>query len=419
MVQRSDISIAGRYRLVTELGSGAMGTVWRAQDERLNRPVAVKELRPPPDLSDAERAVFYRRTLREARTPAQLKHPSIIDVYDVVVEHGCPWIVMEFVEAPNLDQLIEKEGPIPPAKVADIAVQLLDALSVAHEAGILHRDIKPSNVLLAAKGRVVLTDFGLAISDGAARITASDSFMGSPAYVAPEVARGDQATPQSDLWSLGATLYTAVEGRPPYDRENVMATLSAVLTEEPAPLVRAGVMAPIINGLLQKNPSRRLSHERTADRLDRAIHGPRTARPREPEPRKRLTMALALIAATCATFGIGIGALVVGLINQSPAASNSTAPTVPQANAPRQQPQGASANALVIRAVGGNCQIFVAEPGNIEVLFNGAMDAGDVARFDKPQLNLSIKGKVTDCEIWINGRQQTQGQTTYTITKGQ
>src|SRR2546422_4736776 len=131
MVQRSDIAIAGRYRLHTELGSGAMGTVWRAHDERLHRPVAVKELRPPPDLTDEERAVFYRRTLREARTPAQLKHPSIIDVYDVVVEHGCPWIVMELVEAPNLDQLIHEEGPLDPARVADIARQLLDALSTA------------------------------------------------------------------------------------------------------------------------------------------------------------------------------------------------------------------------------------------------------------------------------------------------
>lgn len=410
MVQRSDTSIADRYRLIAELGSGAMGTVWRAHDQRLSRPVAVKELRPPADLDDDERAVFYRRTLREARTPAQLKHPSIIDVYDVVVEHGCPWIVMELIEAPNLDQLIQRDGPLPPARVAEIAKQLLDALATAHHAGVLHRDIKPSNVLVTETGRVVLTDFGLAISNGSARITRSDSFMGSPAYVAPEVAKGGAATPASDLWSLGATLYTAVEGKPPFDKENVMATLSAVLTEEPATPRRAGELAPLITGLLQKNPARRLSHERATDRLERAIVGPRTARRRrEEDPRRRLLIALALIAATCATCGIGAGALAVGLVKQSRASTGSSSST-PAAS--RQSaaaaPAGVYNHDLVVQATGDNCQIYVGEPGGAVIDYNAVLPKGQEAMWDKPQLTLVVHD-ASSCRVWINGTQQQGG----------
>jgi serine/threonine protein kinase len=409
MTQQSDVLIAGRYRLVTELGSGAMGTVWRAHDQRLDRTVAIKELRPPPDLNDEERAVFYRRTLREARTPAQLSHPSIIDVYDVVVEHGCPWIVMELVEAPNLDQLIAKEGPLAPAKVADIARQLLDALSTAHNAGILHRDIKPSNVLLSDNGRVVLTDFGLAITDRSARITRSDSFMGSPAYVAPEVARGEKATPQSDLWSLGATLYTAVEGRPPYDHPNVMATLSAVLTEDPAPLLRAGELAPVINGLLQKNPLRRMTHARVLDRLDRAVAGPRTQRrvQRDSNPRRRLVIALSLIAATCATCGIGAGAMAVGMTQDSPKDKAGDSPSASAAARPA--PAGAAGNALVVQAIGDNCKVYLGIPGNSEVLYNAVLPRGKDLQFDQDGLNV-VFDDPSSCRVWINGKEQPAGR---------
>ncbi|MCW2887732.1 MAG: eukaryotic-like serine/threonine-protein kinase [Streptosporangiaceae bacterium] len=422
MTQQSDVLIAGRYRLVTELGSGAMGTVWRAHDERLDRTVAIKELRPPPDLNDEERAVFYRRTLREARTPAQLSHASIIDVYDVVVERGCPWIVMELVEAPNLDQLIAKEGPLPPAKVADIARQLLDALSTAHNAGILHRDIKPSNVLLSDNGRVVLTDFGLAITDRSARITRSDSFMGSPAYVAPEVARGEKATPQSDLWSLGATLYTAVEGRPPYDHPNVMATLSAVLTEDPAPLQRAGELAPVINGLLQKNPLRRMTHARVLDRLDRAVAGPRTQRQRQRDgnPRRRLMVALALIAATCATCGIGAGAMAVGMTHDSPKQPAGASPSESSHSA-KGPPSGAAANALVVQATGDNCKVYLGIPGNAEVLYNGVLPKGQGLQYDLNTLTAVFEDP-SSCRVWINGKEQAAGRPNvrqeYTVQKG-
>jgi tRNA A-37 threonylcarbamoyl transferase component Bud32 len=384
-----------------------MGTVWRAHDERLDRTVAVKELRPPPNLNDEERTVFYRRTLREARTPAQLSHPSIIDVYDVVVEDGCPWIVMELVEAPNLDQLIEKEGPLPPAKVADIARQLLDALSTAHNAGILHRDIKPSNVLLSDNGRVVLTDFGLAISDRSARLTRSDSFMGSPAYVAPEVARGEKATPQSDLWSLGATLYTAVEGRPPYDHPNVMATLSAVLTENPAPLQRAGPLAPVINGLLQKSPLRRMTHARVVDRLERAVAGPRAQRQRDTNPRRRLLIVLALIAATCATCGIGAGAMAVGMTHDSPKERSGASPGQ-QAQPAMGVPSSAAANALVVQATGDNCKVFLGAPGNAQVLYNAVLPKGQDLQYDVELT--AVFEDPSSCRVWINGKEQPAGR---------
>jgi len=269
MTQTEPFVLAKRYRLLHALGHGAMGTVWRAHDELLERDVAIKEIRFPAELDENERVVFYRRTLREARAPARVRHKSIIEVYDVVQEHARPWIVMELIEAPTLEQHLKANGPMRPEDAAMLGKQLVAALEEAHAAGVLHRDIKPSNVLLAP-GRVVLTDFGLAVTNGSSTITKVGTFVGSPAYVAPEVARGDKATPESDLWSLGATLYTAVEGRPPFDYENVMATLSAVLTQDPAPTQRAGDLGPVINGLLQRNPKKRLTHAKLADRLDRA-----------------------------------------------------------------------------------------------------------------------------------------------------
>ncbi|TDC00814.1 serine/threonine-protein kinase, partial [Actinomadura bangladeshensis] len=319
MSQSERLVLATRYRLVSEIGQGANGTVWRGHDELLDRAVAIKELRLPEDLSEDDRVVFYRRTLREARAPAQLRTHSIVEVYDVVIEQGRPWIVMEMIEAPSLEQLIERSGPLPPERVAHIGRALLDALNVAHKAGIVHRDLKPSNVLLDGD-RVVLTDFGLAFSSGSASLTKTGHFMGSPAYVAPEVAAGEKATPRSDLWSLGATLYAALEGRPPFERENVMATLSALANESTPSPQNAGALAPVITGLLEKNPTRRLSHARAVDRLERALAGPRSGR-RPPTPRYRLMAVIALIGATVASCGIGATALIVGMMKESPGPS--------------------------------------------------------------------------------------------------
>ncbi|WP_198679387.1 serine/threonine-protein kinase [Thermomonospora amylolytica] len=405
MSQSERLVLATRYRLVSEIGQGANGTVWRGHDDLLDRAVAIKELRLPADLGEEERVVFYRRCLREARAPAQLRTPSIVEVYDVVIEQGRPWIVMELIEAPNLEQLIEREGPLPPERVAYIGRQLLDALAVAHRSGIVHRDLKPSNVLLDGD-RVVLTDFGLAFSSGATSLTKSGHFMGSPAYVAPEVAAGERATPQADLWSLGATLYAALEGHPPFERGNVMATLSALANEDPPPAQNAGPLAPVLNGLLQKNPLRRLSHARAVDRLERAM-SPRRAARRQATPRYRLAVVVGLVAATLASCGVGVGALIVGMVRESP--GQAVADDGRDATArPVTAPPAAATNPLVIRAVGDTCRIFVAEAGSLNLEFRGTMARGEERVFDKPRLSAVIYDSAA-CEVWVNGRKQPMG----------
>ncbi|WP_345354412.1 serine/threonine-protein kinase [Actinoallomurus liliacearum] len=281
MAESQDRLLSGRYRLIEEIGRGGMGVVWWAHDEAADREVAVKEVHLPPSLRPRERLNLIKRTNREAMSAGRLNHPNLIAMYEVVVEDDRPWLVMEYVAARSLEDVFVDDGPISPVRVADIGRQLLDALRAAHEAGIVHRDVKPSNVLLENSGRVVLTDFGIATYEGATTLTQSGTFMGSPAYVAPEVARGERASPASDLWSLGATLYAAVEGRPPYDFETAMATLSALVTAEPDPPVRAGQLRPLLDGLLQKDPVRRLTTERAVTLLATTTAPPLPPRPAE------------------------------------------------------------------------------------------------------------------------------------------
>ncbi|MFL6053666.1 MAG: protein kinase domain-containing protein [Actinoallomurus sp.] len=281
VAESQDRLLSGRYRLIEEIGRGGMGVVWWAHDEAEEREVAVKEVHLPPSLRPRERLTLIKRTNREAMSAGRLNHPGLIAIYDVVVEDDRPWLVMEYVAARSLEDVFVDDGPISPARVAEIGRQLLDALRAAHAAGIVHRDVKPSNVLLETSGRVVLTDFGIATYEGATTLTQSGTFMGSPAYVSPEVARGERASPASDLWSLGATLYAAVEGRPPYDFETAMATLSALVTSEPDAPARAGPLRPVLQGLLHKDPARRLTAERAAALLAAAIAPPLPSRPAE------------------------------------------------------------------------------------------------------------------------------------------
>jgi serine/threonine protein kinase len=250
--------VGGRYRLTTVVGRGGMGTVWRAHDELLDRVVAVKEVLLPPGLDAPERDILYQRTFREARASARLSHPGVVTVHDVVREDGRPWIIMQFVQARPLQEIIDQDGPLRPRRVAEIGLQLLEALNHAHAAGILHRDVKPSNVMISDDGRAVLTDFGIAQMPGEVTLTQTGLVMGSPAYIAPERAQGDKAMPASDLWALGATLYTAVEGHSPYERGDAMAALAATLTEDPPPPRRAERLGPIIQGLLVRDPTRRM-----------------------------------------------------------------------------------------------------------------------------------------------------------------
>ncbi|GAA4226562.1 serine/threonine protein kinase [Streptosporangium album] len=264
--------VAGRYRLLEPIGEGGMGVVWRAHDELLDRVVAVKEVRYR-GVDEAERADLNRRTIREARTAGRLDHPSVIIVHDVVEEEGRPWIVMQMVRSRSLGQVVRENGPLAPERVASVGLQVLGALLAAHAAGVLHRDVKPENVLLAHDGRVVLTDFGIASMAQETGITRTGGMVGTPAFLPPERLHGLAATPESDLWSLGATLYAALEGRPPFERATAAATMMAVLHGEPAPLTHTGPLADAVLGLMAKDPATRMTAEHATALLGRAAAG--------------------------------------------------------------------------------------------------------------------------------------------------
>ncbi len=259
--------IAGRYNLQHPIGRGAMGVVWRARDQLLDRDVAVKEVVISALIGADERHNAYQRTLREARTAARLSHRGVVAVYDVAEEDGRPWIVMELVPSQSLDQVLVVDGRLPSARACRIGQQLLSALAAAHAAGVLHRDVKPSNVLIATNRtgegwdeRAVLTDFGIAQFEGDPRLTQTGMVMGSPGFTAPERIRGSDASPASDLWSLGATIYAAVEGRGPYEqRGGAITTMSAIINEDAPIAPHAGQLAPIIAALLRRDPTRRPS----------------------------------------------------------------------------------------------------------------------------------------------------------------
>ncbi|MFI1074354.1 serine/threonine-protein kinase [Streptomyces puniciscabiei] len=259
--------IAGRYRLLSPLGEGGMGTVWRARDEVLHREVAVKEVRAPAGLpaSDVER--LYARLEREAWAAARVANRNVVTVYDVALEGGRPWIVMELVRGLSLADRLEAEGPLSPQRAAHIGAEVLSALRAAHAAGVLHRDVKPANVLLANDGRVVLTDFGIASVEGSSALTMTGEVIGSPEFLAPERALGRTPGPESDLWSLGVLLYAAVEGVSPFRYDTPISTLRAVVDEELPPPHRAGPLAEVIEGLLRKDPAERLDAERAEHEL--------------------------------------------------------------------------------------------------------------------------------------------------------
>lgn len=250
-----------------------MGRVWQARDEMLQRDVAIKELVAPPGLRDDERREMRERSMREARAVARLGHPNVVRVFDVLNSGGDPWIVMELVPSRSLQQVLEAEGAMPADRAARIGLGILGALRAAHRAGVLHRDVKPANVLLADDGRVVLTDFGLATLPGDPRMTQTGMVLGSPAFLAPERATDGDVGPAADLWSLGATLYAAVEGRTPYHRSSPLATLAALATEPPPPAQRAGRLTPLLEGLLRREPDQRINAEE-ADRLLRQAATP-------------------------------------------------------------------------------------------------------------------------------------------------
>ncbi|CRK61017.1 serine/threonine protein kinase [Alloactinosynnema sp. L-07] len=247
--------VAGRYALLGELGRGGMGVVWRAEDRVIGRQVALKEL-PFPHGQDP--AVFQERVLREARTAGQLNDPAVVTVFDVSFDRGVAYLVMELVQAPTLADLIAA-GPLAESRVVTIAQQVLGALKSAHDAGIVHRDVKPSNIMVLPGDRVKLADFGIARAVDDPSLTATGGIMGSPGYMAPELFTGSPPSPATDLWSLGATLFHAVEGRAPFTRTTTAATMHAILTERPVPSRCGEPLAGLLAGLLTQTPETRLT----------------------------------------------------------------------------------------------------------------------------------------------------------------
>jgi serine/threonine protein kinase len=251
-----------------------MGTVWRAADTLLRRDVAIKEVVLPPGLAPSDRDAMYERTMREARAAAALQHPAVVQVYDVVHENGRPWIVMELLDARSLADMVIEDGPVSARVVAKIGIALLGALEVAHAHGVLHRDVKPANVLICNDGRCVLTDFGVARMPTDVQLTTPGMVLGSPHFISPERAMGNEFGPPSDLFSLGVTLYTAIEGRPPFDKGDPIETMHAVVEDPPAPTVRAGSLTPVLMGLLEKDPTRRMDVPTARTILRQQLAGP-------------------------------------------------------------------------------------------------------------------------------------------------
>ncbi|MEJ2865739.1 serine/threonine-protein kinase [Actinomycetospora flava] len=264
--------IAERYRVRARVGQGAMGVVWRAEDERLRREVALKQVSLPAGADEEARDRAHRRVFREGRMIARLHHPHAIAVYDVVEHEGGPWLVMEYLASRSLAEVLAAHGPLVPDRVARLGRQVADALAAAHEAGIVHRDVKPGNVLLADDGLVKVTDFGIARAVDDVTLTSTGMMAGTPAYLAPEVARGGAADFRSDVYSLGSTLYTALEGAPPFGTgDNPLAVLHRVASGEYAPPVRRGAITALVEALLRPEPEGRPPMGRVRDDLARLL----------------------------------------------------------------------------------------------------------------------------------------------------
>ena len=280
--------IAGRYSLEREIGRGGMGSVWLGRDELLGREVALKRIGMSPGASEPDLA----RAEREAKLAARVNHPHVVAVFDLVDEDDEQWLVMEHVEGLNLAALVRRDGPLPPDRAAYLLGQAAEALAEAHAAGIIHRDVKPSNMLVTETGQVKLTDFGIARAEADLSLTQTGLVTGSPAYLAPEVASGHMATEASDVWSLGATLYHALEGEPPYQvTDNVMGTMFRIVNEDPPRPDHPGWLAPLVVATMAKVPQDRWSMRDVQNFLQRgpdaAPAGPAPAV--DTDPRRRAT----------------------------------------------------------------------------------------------------------------------------------
>lgn len=397
---RGSVVMAGRYRLEERLGRGGMGTVWRATDELLGRPVAVKELHVGDGDGDGTATAG---ALREARAVAHVRHPHVVVVHDVVEHDGRPCIVMELVDGGSLADRISAGKTLTPVEAARTGLALLGALTAAHDRGVLHRDVKPANVLMeAGTGRVVLTDFGIARLSGATTISETGAFVGSPEYTAPERMQGAEAGPASDLWSLGTLMCAALTGESPFRRDSLGGILHAVVSAEIRPPAQAGPLLPVIRGLLERDPERRMTATEAAgllsaylsggsiepaDRIPAAAAVPAAERvtqpagPPRPTARQpattRRTVRIGLIAAAVvlAATGAVTAVSLLGHEGQGPGpakAAESGAPRVPGPSASA-TPPGASAS-ITPPAASASASTPGAAPGTVPVGYRSVSD---------------------------------------------
>jgi len=291
--------VAGRYRLVQPLAGGGMSHVWLATDERSGHPVALKEVVAPADLDPQDWPRLRRWATHSGHALTRLVHPNVVRLLDVLPGNDGPWLVMEYVPSRSLLQVIQTEEPLAPARVAQIGLAVLSALTAVRRAGLLHLDVKPSNVLIADDGRILLADFGPTVTpETIEAMTAAGMVLGSPPYVAPELLTGCRATARADLWSLGAALYHAVEGRPPFVEADIPAMLRAIRQDAPAPVRRAGALAPVLSGLLRKDPAERMTASEAANRLHRLTG-------RLPSPAHRVRLPVAVTGALAMVLALG------------------------------------------------------------------------------------------------------------------
>jgi serine/threonine protein kinase len=349
--------VADRYRLASQVGRGAMGVVWLARDERLDREVAVKLLllkeSPDPSLAKATPDQVTQRAMREARIAARLRHPNAIAVHDVVVHDGRPCLVMEYLRSESLDVVMVARGGLPPHESAAIGAQIAGALAEAHAAGVVHRDIKPENVLITEDGTAKISDFGVSRAAGVDTVTTTGVLAGTPAYLAPEVASGGQASPASDVYSLGATLYTAIEGMPPHGLdENPIALLMRVATCDINPPQRCGELTELLLWMLRRDPAHRPTMSTARDALASAVEGrpfpvpPRTPtmllpEPPPPEPPARRFPRRAALAGLVATSLVAAGVVLGAVLTaKSPPDDTAADPAgSPTTSATREAPQ--------------------------------------------------------------------------------
>ncbi|HEX7305931.1 serine/threonine-protein kinase [Lentzea sp.] len=312
-MQQQQRVVANRYTLLAELGRGAMGVVWRAQDQLLGRPVALKELHPPQGINPGEFAVLEERMLREARTAGRLNHPAVVTVHDVIREDGRIYLAMELVDAADLATVVQRHGPRDSTWMAGVALQVLGALDTAHAAGIVHRDVKPSNIMVRPDGAVKLTDFGIAQATDDPRLTTNGGIVGSPAYMSPDRLHGWEASPASDLWALGVTIAHAVEGISPFERTSTASTLHAVMNEPPVLRRASPALAQVIHGLLTVDPARRMTAAQARQLLVAIVQGtasPVTTQQLAPKKKNTAVKVVAIAAGAVLLAGAAFGAYV-------------------------------------------------------------------------------------------------------------